>query len=126
MASRTEKGGKHMNSAWTTAFLTGGGSGIGLRLAEMLAERKVHLAVFDLKISHDVQRRLSALAPGSVFHQVDVRDAEGLEAAVRTAVTEIGPPQLRRGRVAAHGIGLAAGAARIAGGPGRQLRICSL
>ena len=83
-----------MSGAWTTAFLTGGGSGIGLRLAEMLAERKVRLAVFDLKVSDDVRRSLGRLAPGCVFHEVDVRDAEGLADAVRQAVTAIGPPQL--------------------------------
>jgi 3-dehydrosphinganine reductase len=83
-----------MTTTWTTAFLTGGGSGIGLRLAEMLAGRKVRLAIFDLKVSDEVRRRLSDLSPGSVFHQVDVRDAEGLEAAVRQAVADIGPPQL--------------------------------
>jgi NAD(P)-dependent dehydrogenase (short-subunit alcohol dehydrogenase family) len=83
-----------MSSGWTTAFVTGGGSGIGLRLAEMLAQRQVRLAIFDLKISDDVRSRLGKLAPGSVFHQVDVRDAEGLEAAVRQAVAEIGAPQV--------------------------------
>jgi NAD(P)-dependent dehydrogenase (short-subunit alcohol dehydrogenase family) len=83
-----------MSSVWNTAFLTGGGSGIGLRLAEMLAQRKVRLAIFDLQVSDGVRRRLDGLAPGSVFHQVDVRDAEGLEAAVRKAVAEIGAPQL--------------------------------
>lgn len=83
-----------MTTAWTTAYLTGGGSGIGLRLAEMLAGRKVRLAIFDLKVSDEVRRRLGSLSPGSVFHEVDVRDAEGLEAAVRMAVAAIGSPQL--------------------------------
>jgi NAD(P)-dependent dehydrogenase (short-subunit alcohol dehydrogenase family) len=83
-----------MSSVWTTAFLTGGGSGIGLRLAEMLAQRKVRLAIFDLKLSDDVRRRLSSAAPGSVFHEVDVRDADGLAAAVRAAVGQVGVPQL--------------------------------
>jgi NAD(P)-dependent dehydrogenase (short-subunit alcohol dehydrogenase family) len=83
-----------MTVAWTTAFLTGGGSGIGLRLAEMLAQSKVRLAIFDLKVSDEVRGRLGSLAPGTIFQQVDVRDAEGLEAAVRRAVAEIGPPQL--------------------------------
>ena len=83
-----------MSSTWSTAFVTGGGSGIGLRLAEMLAQRKTRLAIFDLKVSDEVRHRISTLSPGSVFHQVDVRDAAGLDAAVRTAVTEIGAPQL--------------------------------
>ena len=83
-----------MSSVWTTAFLTGGGSGIGLRLAEMLAQRKVRLAIFDLKVSDDVRRRLAAAAPAAAFYQVDVRDAEGLAAAVRAAVDQVGAPQL--------------------------------
>jgi NAD(P)-dependent dehydrogenase (short-subunit alcohol dehydrogenase family) len=79
---------------WKVAYLTGAGSGIGLRLAEMLAQRNVRVAVFDLKISDEVRQRLSRTAPGSVFHEVDVRDAAGLEAAVRAAVAGIGAPQL--------------------------------
>lgn len=83
-----------MHGTWTTAFLTGGGSGIGLRLAEQLAQRNVRLAVFDRKIADAVRQRLGALAPGSVFHEVDVRDAATLDALVRTAVATIGAPQL--------------------------------
>jgi NAD(P)-dependent dehydrogenase (short-subunit alcohol dehydrogenase family) len=76
------------------AFITGAGSGIGLRLAEMLAARKVRLALFDLRFSDAVRDRLAGLAPGSVFHEVDVRDAAGLEAAVCAASDSIGAPQL--------------------------------
>jgi NAD(P)-dependent dehydrogenase (short-subunit alcohol dehydrogenase family) len=83
-----------MGNTWTTAFITGGGSGIGLRLAEMLAQRKVRLAIFDLRISDEVRARLGAQAPKCTFHPVDVRDAAGLEAAARAAVAEAGAPQL--------------------------------
>jgi NAD(P)-dependent dehydrogenase (short-subunit alcohol dehydrogenase family) len=83
-----------MRGSWSTAFVTGGGSGIGQRLAEMLAQRNARLAIFDLKVSDEVRHRISSLSPGSVFHQVDVRDADGLDAAVRKAVSEIGAPQL--------------------------------
>lgn len=83
-----------MSPSWTTAFLTGGGSGIGLRLAEMLAARGAKLAIFDLRISDDVRGRLTSVAPQAVFHEVDVRDADGLAAAVGKAGTEVGPPQL--------------------------------
>jgi len=89
MASDSTAGG-----AWSTAFLTGGGSGIGLRLAEKLAARGVRLAVFDLRISDEVRRRLASHAPSAAFHEVDVRDAEGLTAAVEQAVAAIGVPQL--------------------------------
>ena len=83
-----------MSGAWNTAFLTGGGSGIGLRLAEMLAARGATLAIFDLRISDEVRQRLSSRSPGTVFHEVDVRDADGLTTAVAQAVASVGPPQL--------------------------------
>lgn len=83
-----------MHDAWRTAFITGGGSGIGLRLAEMLAQQGVRLAVFDLRLTDAVRQRLGRLAPVSVFHEVDVRDAAGLDAAVRAAVAALGAPEL--------------------------------
>ena len=83
-----------MVDTWSTAFITGGGSGIGLRLAEMLARRDVRVAVFDLELSQAVRDRLSAFHGRCVFHEVDVRDAAALDAAVRAAAAEIGAPQL--------------------------------
>ncbi len=79
---------------WTTAFVTGGGSGIGLRLAELLAQRGTRLALFDLRFSDEVRSRLTRAAQGSVFHEVDVRNADALEAAVRAAIAVVGPPRL--------------------------------
>lgn len=83
-----------MADTWSTAFITGGGSGIGLRLADMLAQRNVRLAIFDQELSDDVRRRLGGTRARCAFHEVDVRDASGLETAVRTAVAEVGAPQL--------------------------------
>jgi NAD(P)-dependent dehydrogenase (short-subunit alcohol dehydrogenase family) len=83
-----------MRHTWTTAYVTGGGSGIGLRLAEMLAGRGVRVALFDLRFSDAVRDRLTRLAPGTVFHPVDVRDADALQSAVRACVAEVGAPQL--------------------------------
>jgi NAD(P)-dependent dehydrogenase (short-subunit alcohol dehydrogenase family) len=83
-----------MADAWSTAFLTGGGSGIGLRLGELLARRKLQLAVFDLKLNDEARRKLGSPGTRVSFHEVDVRDAEALDAAVRAAVAEVGPPQL--------------------------------
>jgi NAD(P)-dependent dehydrogenase (short-subunit alcohol dehydrogenase family) len=83
-----------MPTQWQSAFVTGAGSGIGLRLAEMLAQRGVRLAVFDLRIGDEVRRRLGGLGPGAVFHEVDVRGAAALDSAVRVAVGEIGAPQV--------------------------------
>jgi len=83
-----------VRQAWATAFVTGGGSGIGLRLAGLLAQRGTRLALFDLRFSDEARSRLTRLAPGSVFRQVDVRDASALEAAMRASVAEVGRPQL--------------------------------
>lgn len=79
---------------WQNAFVTGAGSGIGLRLAEMLAAHNVRLALFDLRFSDQVREHLARLAPGSVLFEADVRDATALEAAVRSATASIGAPQL--------------------------------
>ena len=77
-----------------TAFITGGGSGIGLRLAELLAEQGSRLAVFDLRLSGEVRRRLDRAGGATTFHEVDVRDAAALESAVAAAVGEVGAPTL--------------------------------
>lgn len=79
---------------WSTAFITGAGSGIGLRLAEMLAARQVRLALFDLRFSDEIRTRLDRLAPGSVFYEIDVRDAAGLAVAVAVVAEAVGAPQL--------------------------------
>jgi NAD(P)-dependent dehydrogenase (short-subunit alcohol dehydrogenase family) len=83
-----------MNGHWQTAFITGGGSGIGLRLSERLAQHGIRLAVFDRRIDDIVRQRLEALAPGTCFSEVDVGDAHALDAAVRSAVATVGAPEL--------------------------------
>jgi 3-dehydrosphinganine reductase len=83
-----------MSAQWQTAFVTGAGSGIGLRLAELLAQRGLRLAVFDLRISDEARQRLGSAAPAAVFHEVDVRDGAALESAVRAAAGELGPPEV--------------------------------
>ncbi|MGL6224711.1 MAG: SDR family NAD(P)-dependent oxidoreductase [Steroidobacteraceae bacterium] len=77
-----------------TAFITGGGSGIGLALAEALARRQARIAVFDLKFSDTARVRLRQACPEVLFFEIDVRDAAGMDAAVRTAVTQIGVPDV--------------------------------
>jgi len=83
-----------MSVEWQTAFVTGAGSGIGLRLAERLARRGLQLAVFDQRIGDEVRQRLGSAAPAATFHEVDVRDAAALESAVRASVGELGPPEV--------------------------------
>ena len=77
-----------------TAYVTGGGSGIGLALAETLAMRGARVAAFDLKFSDDARRRLRKACPEAMFLEVDVRDPAGVAAAVSKAVGQIGRPDV--------------------------------
>lgn len=77
-----------------TAFVTGGGSGIGLALAETLARRGARVAAFDLRFSDEARARLRKACPGAEFFEVDVRDAAGIEVAVNRAVEQIGTPEV--------------------------------
>ncbi len=85
-------------SKWQSALVTGGGSGIGLRLAERLLERGAKVGLFDLALRSEVRDRLGKLAERSgaacCFHEVDVRDASGVAAAVGEAVDALGTPDL--------------------------------
>jgi NAD(P)-dependent dehydrogenase (short-subunit alcohol dehydrogenase family) len=80
------------------AFITGGGSGIGLRLAQKLLERGTSLAIFDLAVRGEVRQELEKLAEGTgarcSFHEADLRDAPGIASAVADAVAAIGAPDL--------------------------------
>ena len=86
------------NPRWRRAFITGGGSGIGLRLAEQLLERGTSLAVFDLALRAEVRQQLGKLAEGTgatcSFHEVDLRDRPGLDRAVAEAIAAVGTPDL--------------------------------
>jgi 3-dehydrosphinganine reductase len=77
-----------------TAFVTGGGSGIGLALAETLARRGARIAAFDLRFSDEARARLRKVCPDTLFFEVDVRDVAGVEAAVNKAVEQIGAPEM--------------------------------
>ena len=75
-----------------TAFITGGGSGIGLALAETLARRGARIAAFDLRFPDEARARLRKVCPEALFLEVDVRDAAGVAAAVSKAVGLAGAP----------------------------------
>jgi NAD(P)-dependent dehydrogenase (short-subunit alcohol dehydrogenase family) len=77
-----------------TTFVTGGGSGIGLALAEALASRGAKVAAFDLKFSDAARARLRMACPDALFFEVDVRDAAGVDEAVNKAVEKIGAPDV--------------------------------
>jgi len=66
---------------WQTAFVTGGGSGIGRRLSEMLLAEGTSVAVFDRAGSEDLATDLASRAGGGARCQVfkaDVTDPQAL------------------------------------------------
>lgn len=80
-----------------TLFVTGGGSGIGLHLARLAAERGERVAVFDLIVGDEARAELDALLGSdrlTVHTGIDVADDAALAASVRDAVAAVGPPSL--------------------------------
>ena len=79
-------------------YVTGGGSGIGLRLAEMFAARGAHVALFDLRIDDAALRRVEAARTRPERrvrgHLADVSDAAAIATAFREAAEGIGAPDL--------------------------------
>jgi len=78
--------------AGKTAFLTGGGSGIGLRMAERFAEHGAAVMLIGRK-----QEKLDTAAAGisarggvAATHAVDVRDYEGIAAALKATRERFG------------------------------------
>ena len=90
--------GKTTSTSWDTFYVTGGGSGIGRHLAGLLAARGAAVAVFDRSVPTDVRAEIENARRDvdQPMHiaEVDVCDADALEAAVAEAVTAIGPPKL--------------------------------
>jgi NAD(P)-dependent dehydrogenase (short-subunit alcohol dehydrogenase family) len=84
-------------SSWNIAFITGGGSGIGRRMAELLLAEGTSVAVFDRSNNPQAIDYLQAVAArhGGVrceFFVADVTDAAGLNQAVGEAVVALGAP----------------------------------
>lgn len=85
-----------MGSQTQVVFVSGGGSGIGLFLTKHFCAKGARVAIFDLRVSEAVRGELGALANPSAlsFHEVDVRDADALEAAAGEATAALGSPTL--------------------------------
>jgi NAD(P)-dependent dehydrogenase (short-subunit alcohol dehydrogenase family) len=84
---------------WKLAFITGGGSGIGRRLAQLLLADGTSVVVFDRSNSREAQEVLQEAAAGSEdvacqFFQTDVSDAAAVESAVQAAVDAMGVPDI--------------------------------
>jgi NAD(P)-dependent dehydrogenase (short-subunit alcohol dehydrogenase family) len=72
------------------ALVTGAGSGIGKRLAELLLERGDDVIALDLKFDDEVRAALSAKKARVHFETVDVRDGDAVRAAVDSGVAALG------------------------------------
>lgn len=82
---------------WQTAYITGGGSGIGAQLATRLLASGTTVAIFDRAGGQSVRQGLQRAGSGAGRHflyQADVSDSAGLEAAVANALADAGPPDL--------------------------------
>lgn len=81
-----------------TAVVTGAGSGIGLRLAELLARRGERVVALDLTFSDVALTRLDDAVGGigGRFEaiEVDVRDGDAVTAAIGRGVAFLGTPSL--------------------------------
>jgi NAD(P)-dependent dehydrogenase (short-subunit alcohol dehydrogenase family) len=78
-------------------FITGGASGIGLKVAEIFAERGARVAIFDLEPGAEVLRRVdraSASTFATAGYRVDVTDAASVGAVFRQAAAEMAPPDV--------------------------------
>lgn len=91
-----------METSGRTAFVTGGGSGLGAAAARALASAGARVAIFD----RDAAKGEAVAAEiGGRFIACDVADAAGAEAAVSDAVAALGAPAIL---VNCAGIGTAA------------------
>jgi NAD(P)-dependent dehydrogenase (short-subunit alcohol dehydrogenase family) len=87
-----------LNAPGTSVFVTGGASGIGLKVAQLLAQRGAHVAVFDLQPCADALRRIEAARVTSgqkvTSYRLDVSDATAVESAFRRAADDVGAPHI--------------------------------
>lgn len=76
------------------ALVTGAGSGIGNRLAELLLTRGDQVIALDVKFTDAAREELAKIGPAVHFAEVDVRDGDDVTAAVEAGVAAIGAPRL--------------------------------
>jgi NAD(P)-dependent dehydrogenase (short-subunit alcohol dehydrogenase family) len=85
-------------SAGEIVYVTGGASGIGLRVAELFAERGADVGIFDIAAAdaaaHQIER--SRVSPQQRVHSyfLDVADAAATEEVFRDASVRTGPPRI--------------------------------
>lgn len=76
------------------ALVTGAGSGIGNRLAELMLTRGDQVIALDVKFTDAAREGLQKIGPAVHFEEVDVRDGNAVNAAVEAGVAAIGAPRL--------------------------------
>ena len=84
-----------MASKWETALISGGGSGIGLRLAEEILGTGARVALIDLAFRQEALAQLAKAAGGKLdgrcwTFEADVRNAGQLANVARQAVAALG------------------------------------
>lgn len=76
---------------WTTAIITGGGSGIGRALAQRLLQDGVDVAIIDRTCAAETRQTLESVGPGRVhFFKGDVTDDKGVQEVVSMALETMG------------------------------------
>jgi len=78
-----------MRLADTTAFITGGGSGLGRAAAERFAEEGATVIAADIDYA-GAKETADRIGDDAVAHELDVRDFEAFEDAIETTVEEYG------------------------------------
>jgi NAD(P)-dependent dehydrogenase (short-subunit alcohol dehydrogenase family) len=74
------------------AIVTGAASGIGAATAERFAAEGAKVAAFDVQKPNDeAWKALESQAPGALFQDVDVRNEESIQAAVKAVTDAFGP-----------------------------------
>ena len=85
-----------MAKIWSTIYISGGGSGIGLYFAKKFAAMGAKVVIFDLRISEEVRSELMALsnAQALAFHELDICDDSAVSAAAAESAAKLGGPEL--------------------------------
>ena len=81
----------HSANNWASVVVTGAGSGIGLRLAEILAEQGSSVVALDRAFSNQAKSRLSEAGEFVVYITGDISDAESMVKKFADTAAQTGP-----------------------------------